>query len=119
MRTSVISDYKRADAFFLLNALVILVFSGSAWIMAYVWFILPVAVVLVSLIGNAKPIYIAGVGLAIAAIHARLINLPVLNAINMLGAGILIVLLVIYLFLPKMILEASHHSDKVQEAGKP
>jgi uncharacterized membrane protein YjjP (DUF1212 family) len=113
------SDWTNADAFFLLNALVILLFSGSAWIMAYVWFILPVAVVLVKLIGNVKPIFIAAVGLSVAAIHARLVDLPILNAINMLGAGFLIMLLVIYLFFPDSILKASSRSDGLQEAGKP
>lgn len=93
---------QKADVFFLINALTILLCSGSAWIMAYVWFILPVAVVLVDLIPDVRPSYLAGVGLSIAAIHARLIDLPVLNSINMIGAGVLLALLVSYMLAPNL-----------------
>lgn len=90
----------RACVFFLINSIITLFASGSAWIMAYVWFILPLAPVLLFVFQNRGHWLAAGLTLGAAAAHARLVEQPVLNSINMIGASICLVFLLLEILAP-------------------
>lgn len=86
------SQQRRADGFettaaFILNLLVILVFQGKAWSMAYVWAILPCALVLTYLLHHAaKPWQLLAAGAASALMVAKIYGYPPLDSLNLLGA---------------------------------
>jgi len=76
---------------FLMNLLVILVFAGKAWSMAYAWTILPAALYLTLLLQvEPRPIYlylnIAGIFL----ISAKVYGYPLLDSLNLWGSLLLL-----------------------------
>lgn len=89
------------SVFFLMNAIVILLFSGSAWIMAYVWFILPVVPVFLGIVIRGKTWLAAAFSVGVAAAHSILYGAPVFNAINMIGASICLFTLAFAVIFPK------------------
>jgi len=96
-----------ADSVFLMNALVILLFSGISWHMAYVWVILPSAQVLTCLIKRAVPWFIGMVGLAAILLNARLYSLPVLDSLNLLGGLLMVGCLAVLVLRPQWVLSTN------------
>jgi FtsH-binding integral membrane protein len=85
-----------AVTMFFLNLLVILLFVGKAWTMAYSWTILPAALFLTLLLQmNARPVYLAAVGTGVFLITSKIYGYPVLDSLNLFGSLLLVALLVI------------------------
>jgi hypothetical protein len=81
---------------FLLNILVILIFSGKVWSMAYVWMILPAALLLTRLIeSHPKTWYLVLNCLAIFLLVSKVYGYPILDSLNLWGSLILSALLII------------------------
>lgn len=91
-------------AFFLANGLTILLFAGKAWIMAYVWFILPLAVVLLYALESGRLWWIATMLFGAIAIHAQVGNGKIFSAINMIGAAVCLSGIILMLFWPRLAL---------------
>jgi hypothetical protein len=94
-------------AFFFANGLTILLFSGKAWVMAYVWFILPLAVVLIYALENGNFWWTAALLVGAVAIHSRISEAKLFTVINMTGAMICLVAMLVVFFLPKLTLKDS------------
>ena len=80
---------------FLANVLVMLVVSSIAWYTAYVWTLIPLAVVLTDRFGHRWRY--ADIALSVAAVllHARVEqHIPIINAANLLGALLALLALV-------------------------
>ncbi|NPV87488.1 MAG: DUF2029 domain-containing protein [Anaerolineae bacterium] len=80
-------------AFFTINTAFTLLFSGYAWIMAYVWFILPLATLTPYLIRNSRWWTAAGMSLALLGTNSVVMEGVILNATNMLGATLCVIFL--------------------------
>jgi Glycosyltransferase family 87 len=94
-------------AFFFANGLTILLFSGKAWVMAYVWFILPLAVVLIYALEHGHFWWAAWIVLGAVAIHSRISDGKLFTVINMLGAMICLAGMMAVFYLPKLTLKDS------------
>ncbi len=89
---------------FFLNLLVVLVFAGKAWSMAYVWTILPVALILTCLFEmKASPYYLAPVGLGVFLLVSKVYGYPLLDSLNLWGSLLLIITLGIGLIKPNTV----------------
>ena len=79
-----------SEALFLMNLLVVLLFAGKAWSMAYVWTILPSALLLTYLLHTrTKTWYLVVVSIAIFLLTSKVYGFPVLDSLNLLGNFIL------------------------------
>jgi hypothetical protein len=91
-------NYSISEIVFILNALVILIFSGKSWSMAYVWMILPAALLVTQLLeSRPKTWYLLFNCLAIFLLISKVYGYPVLNSLNLLGSLLLSMLLIIRL----------------------
>jgi hypothetical protein len=78
------------EAVFCINLLIILIFVGKAWSMAYVWTILPSALLLTELIHRrARLWYFAVMGFGIFLMTSKVYGYIVLQSLNLIG-GILV-----------------------------
>jgi hypothetical protein len=81
----------RSEAVFVMNMVVILVFSGKAWSMAYVWMILPMALFLTYLLHTPVRRWYVGLAAATAVLLvSKIYGYPVLNSLNLLGSAMLL-----------------------------
>ena len=99
-----------SELVFILNLTGLLIFLGKAWVATYVWLILPSAwLVLILLDRKVEPILVAGFGIGIVLVLAKVYGFPVLDSLNTWGGLILSVCLVISLlkrwFLPSRLSE--------------
>ena len=79
-----------SEGLFLMNLLVVLLFAGKAWSMAYVWTILPSALLLTYLLHTrTKTWYLVVVSIAIFLLTSKVYGFPVLDSLNLLGNFIL------------------------------
>jgi hypothetical protein len=89
-------------AFYTINVAFTLLFSGLAWIMAYVWFILPVSALMPYLLRHGRW-WMAGLAsLSILGLNGVVMEGFVFNSMNMLGAIFLVVCLGISLIKPNL-----------------
>jgi len=73
-----------------MNLLVVLLFAGKAWSMAYVWTILPSALLLTYLLHTrSKTWYLVVVSIAIFLLTSKVYGFPVLESLNLFGNLIL------------------------------
>ena len=91
-----------AVAFFFCNSIVTLIFSASAWLMTYTWFILPAAWIIWFAYKNIQPWLLFILLIGVAMIHGQLL---LFNEINMSGAIICLLCLIGALFFPDVILK--------------
>jgi glycosyl transferase family 87 len=93
-----------AHAVYLMNTLVLLLFSPISWAMAYVWVILPAAKFLAGLPRRASGSFLAAIGLAIYLLNAKLYAWPVLGSLNLLGGLLLLTCLGLLLWRPAWVI---------------
>jgi len=87
-----------SESVFILNILVILIFSGKAWSMAYVWMILPAALLVTRLVrSRPKTWYFVLVCASVFLLESKVYGYPILDSLNLWGSLILSTLLVISL----------------------
>ena len=86
-------------AVLMLAALMTLIFSPLAWQMAYVVVIVPAAALLVAPPPYHRPWGPVAVGVGVALMSSRIFDIQVLNMLNVLGAGV-VVLTLLYCYLP-------------------
>ena len=85
-----------SESVFMLNILVILIFSGKAWSMAYVWTILPAALLVTRLVNSRpKTWYLVLVCASVFLLESKVYGYPILDSLNLWGSLILSTLLVI------------------------
>jgi len=83
--------------YFYLNLLVILAFAGKIWSMAYVWMIVPSALLLTLLLRqDTNPGILVPVVLCILLMNAKVYGFPLLDSLNLLG-NLLITGILVYL----------------------
>ena len=83
-------DERRREryAVLLLAVLFMLFFSPLAWQMAYVWTIVPLALVLTARPPEGHPAAVPALGIAAALLCSRVFDLRVLDLLNVLGAAV-------------------------------
>jgi hypothetical protein len=87
-----------SESVFILNILVILIFSGMAWSMAYVWMILPAALLVTRLVNSRpKTWYLILICVSVFLLESKVYGYPLLDSLNLWGSLILSALLVISL----------------------
>lgn len=92
------------EAVFLMNLLVILIFAGKAWSMAYVWTILPSALLLTELINRSvKPGYLALMGVGVVLLTAKVYGYVVLDSLNLIGSVLVLGGLVVWILNPEAV----------------
>jgi hypothetical protein len=92
------TEHHLSESVFFLNILVILVFSGKAWSMAYVWTILPAALLVTQLIeSHPKTWFLVLICAAVFLLISKVYGYPILDSLNLWGSIILSTLLVIRL----------------------
>ena len=95
-----------SEGLFLMNLLVVLFFAGKAWSMAYVWTILPSALLLTYLLHTrTKTWYLVIVSIAIFLLTSKVYGFPVLDSLNLLGNFILTSCLAILLLKRERVME--------------
>jgi hypothetical protein len=104
-----------ACAFFLANGLIILMFAGKAWIMAYVWFILPLAVVLLYALDYGRFWWTAAMIVGAICLHSRLGQAKLLTVISLDGAIICLLCLLVMFFWPSLALIPDPVKEDVNE----
>lgn len=93
-----------APLVFLINILVMLLFSGVAWHMAYVWLIFPSALLLIRVYDQARPWFLSGLGLALILINSTVDEAWYLHSTNLAGGCILLGLGLLLLCAPRLAL---------------
>ena len=89
-------------AVFIMNLLVILIFAGKAWSMAYVWTILPAALLLTLLLQiETRPYFLILVGIGVFLLVSKVYGYPLLDSLNLWGSLLLIGILTLGLFKKK------------------
>jgi hypothetical protein len=87
-----------SESIFVLNILIILVFSGKVWSMAYVWMILPAALIVTRLSdSHPRTWYLISTCVAVFLLVSKVYGYPVLDSLNLWGSLLLSTLLVISL----------------------
>lgn len=95
-----------SESVFMLNMLIILAFAGKAWTMAYVWMILPSALLLAGMLDSrTKPRYLAAIVLAIGLLGAKNYGYVILNSLNLWGNLALTSMLMIGILKPDWALD--------------
>ena len=79
-----------AFAQFLMNAITILLFSGSTWLMAYVWIVLPSAPVILYLVRHGSNWSVAMTGLALLCLKANPLDQPFFRWVNVIGGVLML-----------------------------
>jgi hypothetical protein len=101
-----ISDEFVCDAVFLMNILVMLLFVGLAWTMAYTWVILPSSLVLLHLWKRSSSWYMGIIILANIFINSRVEGeIKFLDRLNMTGGLILLISLMVMVIVPRVVLK--------------
>ena len=98
-----------ALAFFFANCIVTLITSASAWIMTYTWFILPSAWAVWLAYKHISPWLTSLLVVSVIMIHG---HLAFFNELNLTGACICLVCLLLILFLPQ-----TFHPDEPQQVS--
>ncbi len=86
-----------SESLFVMNLAAILVFSGKAWSMAYVWMIMPMALLLTYLLH--QPVrwwYLVAVAFSALLLQAKVYGYPVLDSLNLFGSLLLLALLFLW-----------------------
>jgi hypothetical protein len=107
-----------AYAFFLLNAFATLLLSPRVWMMAYVWFILPMLPILLYLFRHGRTWLASAFALGVFTLTGMVKEEMILNGLNMGGAVICSICLVIILAFPSAGLKMSDQdqlSSRVQQ----
>jgi hypothetical protein len=87
-----------SESVFILNILVILIFSGKAWSMAYVWMILPAALLITRMVkSRPKTWFLFLICVAVFLVESKVYGYPILNSLNLWGSLLMSALLVISL----------------------
>jgi hypothetical protein len=87
-----------SESVFILNILVILIFSGKAWSMAYVWMIFPAALIVTHLVNYRPKIwYLILICVSVFLLESKVYGYPIVDSLNLWGSLILSMLLVISL----------------------
>ena len=95
-----------SEGLFLMNLLVILLFAGKAWSMAYVWTILPSALLLTYLLhAPTKTWYLVVISVGIFLLTSKVYGFPVLDSLNLLGNLVLTSCLATLLLKKKWVME--------------
>ncbi|NIM93567.1 MAG: DUF2029 domain-containing protein [Anaerolineales bacterium] len=95
----------RIEAVFILNLLVILIFAGKVWSMAYVWMILPCAFLLAYLIYQEVRLwFLMVVGLAVFLMTSKVYGFPILESLNLYGGILMAVALILWLLKSELVL---------------
>ena len=104
IRTGTITPFNAfiAVAFFFCNCIVTLIFSASAWIMTYTWFILPSAWILWFVFKNARYWVTFVLVASVVMMQGLLLYARFLAELNMGGAVICLVCLLCVLSVPKI-----------------
>ncbi|MEA4909621.1 MAG: glycosyltransferase family 87 protein [Anaerolineaceae bacterium] len=91
---------------YLANAVMIMFVSGSAWVMSYVWFLLPGAALAVAMLRLARPWYVVLLGIGIVGLNLLPAELgtPLLDAANMAGGGLLLLAVLALYLRPRAVL---------------
>jgi hypothetical protein len=87
------SEWRERYAVLLLAVLFMLFFSPLAWQMAYVWPIVPLALVLTARPPAARPAAVVTVGVGAALLCSRIFDVRVLDLLNVLGAAVVMLAL--------------------------
>jgi hypothetical protein len=87
------SERRERYAVLLLAVLFMLFFSPLAWQMAYVWPIVPLALVLTARPPAARPAAVVTVGVGAALLCSRIFDVRVLDLLNVLGAAVVMLAL--------------------------
>ncbi len=101
-----------SEAIFIMNILTLLLFSGHSWTMAYVWVILPITRLLVRLWDQASAWFLGLLAISIVLINAHVEQLPILDSQNLIGGGLLMVLMIFLLFFPRAVLRLQASSGE-------
>jgi hypothetical protein len=95
-----------AEGLFLMNLLVILLFAGKAWSMAYVWTILPSALLLAFLLHSTpKTWYLVVVAAAVFLLSSKVYGFPILDSLNLFGNLLLTACLAAWLLNREWVME--------------
>jgi hypothetical protein len=98
------SDAFTGEAVFLMNLFVILIFVGKAWSMAYVWTILPSALLLAECIHRrARLWYLVLLGAGIFLVTSKVYGYIALDSLNLIGSVLLVCSLALWLLHPERI----------------
>jgi hypothetical protein len=101
------------EAVLIMNLFVILIFVGKAWSMAYVWTILPSALLLTECIHRrARLWYFALVGSGIFLVTSKVYGYVVLDSLNLIGSILMVCALALWLLNPQRIF-----LERVQESA--
>jgi hypothetical protein len=97
----------RSEGVFFMNMAAILVFSGKAWSMAYVWMILPMALFLTYLLHRPVRRWYIGLATVTAALLvSKIYGYPVLNSLNLFGSLMLLGVLALWVLRREQVLDA-------------
>ena len=99
MADRVLEPQTEGRAILLFTLLMTLMFSPLAWQMAYAMTIVPVAVLLVAAPPRTAPWAPVGLAVGAAFMSSKIYNVQALNLLNVLGAGIAVLCLILY-YLP-------------------
>jgi uncharacterized membrane protein len=92
-------------AVFIMNLFVILIFIGKAWSMAYVWTILPAALLLTECIHHRVRLwYFFFVGSGIFLVSSKVYGYVVLDSLNLIGSVVMVFSLALWVLHPRRIL---------------
>ena len=97
-----------SESVFTLNILAILIFSGKVWSMAYVWMILPAALIVARLVeSRPKTWYLVLNCVAVCLLVSKVYGYPILDSLNLWGSLLLFTLLVIRLMKEEWVFEVT------------
>jgi hypothetical protein len=97
-----------SESVFTLNILAILIFSGKVWSMAYVWMILPAALLGARLVNSRpKTWYLILNCAAVCLLVSKVYGYPILDSLNLWGSLLLSTLLVIRLTKEEWVFEVT------------
>ena len=97
-----------SESVFFLNILIILILAGRVWSMAYVWTILPSALLVARLLDRrTRPWYFALSCLAVFLLDSKVYGYPILDSTNLWGSLLMFSILVINLIKKNGVVQAS------------
>jgi hypothetical protein len=89
------------EALFFANLLFVLIFVGKAWPMAYVWVILPSAMLLLHLLKHPfRPGFVLSAVAAVALMSAKVYGVSVFGSLNLIGSILLVACLTTFVWNP-------------------
>jgi hypothetical protein len=110
---SMLAPDKWMGAIFLMNVLIMLLFSGVAWHMAFVWVIIPAALVLSRFYRSSHTWWISIFLIACILVNSTVDEPLYLQSLNMIGGSLMLVTLFILILFPKISLKKSETLENV------